>query len=116
MAMRYSKYGARKTVIDGITFDSKREANRYQELKLLEQAGEISYLELQPSFILQESFKYQGKTIRAITYKADFAYHELASNAVVVEDVKGMETEVFRIKRKLFLSKYGETYDFRIIK
>ncbi|MDD3747626.1 MAG: DUF1064 domain-containing protein, partial [Anaerostipes sp.] len=46
--MRYSKYGARKTVIDGITFDSKREAKRYQELKLLEQAGEISYLELQP--------------------------------------------------------------------
>ena len=67
-----SKYRNRKTIHDGITFDSKGEANRYCELKILERAGEISDLTLQPKFTLQESFKKNGKTHRAITYIADF--------------------------------------------
>lgn len=55
--MKYNKYGNIKTVIDGIKFDSKRESERYLELKLLEKAGEISDLKLQPRFILQHGFK-----------------------------------------------------------
>ena len=62
--MARNKYGARKTVIDGITFDSKREAIRYQELKLLERAGEIKDLELQPKYILQPKYCKNGKSIR----------------------------------------------------
>ena len=56
-----SKYSNKKVNIDGITFDSKKEANRYKELKILENLGKISNLELQPVYVLQESFKYKGK-------------------------------------------------------
>jgi hypothetical protein len=104
------KYHNKKTVIDGITFDSKREAERYCELKLLEKAGKIRYLDLQPEFILQESFKKNGVTYRAIKYIADFSYIDIETGEIVVEDVKGMETEVFKIKWKLFEYHYpGQT-------
>jgi len=66
------KYGNIKTVIDGFTFDSKREATRYQELKLLEKAGEIRELELQPKYTLVPKTKKR----RAVTYTADFRYLE----------------------------------------
>lgn len=69
-----NKYGNRKVVIDGIKFDSQKEGNRYCELKLLQRAGEISNLQLQPKFVLQEGFKKKGKTYQAITYYADFMY------------------------------------------
>lgn len=111
-----NKYRNRKTVVDGITFDSKREAERYAELKLLEQVGQISHLELQPVIVLQDKFKHNGKTIRAITYRADFAYRDLITNTSVIEDVKGMETEAFKLKKKMFLKKYGDSYEFRITK
>ena len=106
-----TKYRARKTIIDGIQFDSKKEANRYCELNLLESAGEIKNLQLQPRFILQESFKYQGKTERKIEYVADFMYEE-KDGQVVVEDTKGYRTDVYKLKRKLFLKKYGDKYKF----
>lgn len=98
-----SKYHAKKTTVDGITFDSKKEAERYCELKLLEKAGEITHLTLQPVFELQPKFKKNGKMIRAITYTADFMYCEEASGGgVVVEDVKGMRTQQFELRRKMF--------------
>lgn len=100
------KYGNKKTVVDGITFDSKKESQRYCELKLLEKAGEITELELQPKFLLQPPFKKNGETHRAITYTADFTYW--SQGEWVVEDVKGMETEVFKLKRKLFEAKYPD--------
>ena len=108
-----SKYNARKTIIDGIKFDSKKEAGRYKELKLLERAGEIKNLQLQPRFTLQESFIYQGKTERKITYIADFMYEE-KNGEVVVEDVKSeiTKTPLYRVKRKLFLKRYGDKYTF----
>ena len=99
-----NKYRNTKTIIDGIQFDSKREANRYCELKLLLQAKEIEDLKLQPKFVLQEGFKKDGVTYKPITYKADFSY--LHKGRMIVEDVKGMETEVFKIKRKMFEYKY----------
>ena len=109
--MRYSKYNARKVEIDGITFDSLKEAARYKELKLLERTGEIADLELQPKFVLLDSFYYEGKKEREISYVADFKYYDKAKARTVVEDVKGFKTDVYKIKRKLFLSMYclGDT-------
>lgn len=101
-----SKYGNKKVLIDGIKFDSMAEGRRYKELKLLQRAGIIKELELQPKFLLQESFKKNGKTYRKVEYIADFQYIE--NGKVVVEDVKGKETEVFKIKHKLFEYKYRD--------
>lgn len=107
-----SKYKAKKTLVDGIVFDSKKEAARYQELKLLEKAGVIKDLSLQPNFLLQDKFKYQGKTHRKIEYIADFQYYIIKDKKWVIEDVKGFKTDVYKLKKKLFLKKYGEDYDF----
>ena len=93
-------------------FDSVKEARRYKELKLLEKAGKISNLELQPHFLLQESFRKNGKTYRKIEYIADFKYIE--NGKTIVEDVKGVQTDVFKIKHKLFEKKYPEL-ELRII-
>jgi len=101
-----NKYNAKKVVIDGIKFDSIGEGRRYQELKLQEHCGVISGLELQPEFVLQEKFKVNGKVERAIKYRADFWY--LENGEMVVEDFKGKKTEVYKIKRKMFLKKFPE--------
>lgn len=111
-----NKYRNCKTVLDGICFDSKREAERYAELNILLKAGEIKDLILQPKFELQGKFRCRDKNYPAITYKADFQYTEAATGKIVVEDVKGMETETFKLKKKLFLRKFGDTLDFRIVK
>lgn len=107
-----NKYSAEKTVIDGIKFDSKKEARRYAELKLLEKAGAICDLKLQPKFVLQEGFKQNGKTYREISYIADFSYVE--NGKLVAEDTKGFKTEVFKIKEKLFRYKFANV-DFRVL-
>lgn len=107
-----SKYNNKKTQIDMYVFDSTKEAKRYKELKLLERAGEINNLELQPHFLLQESFRKNDKTYRKIEYVADFKYTE--NGKTIVEDVKGLQTEVFKIKHKLFEKKYPEL-ELRII-
>lgn len=111
-----NKYNNKKTVIDGIKFDSKREASRYCELLILQKAGEIKDLKLQPKYTLQMKFRYKEKTYRAITYIADFQYIEIKTGLTVVEDVKGMRTKEFNMKEKLFLFQYGKQYDFRIVK
>ena len=108
-----SKYNAKKTKVDEITFDSKKEAKRYQELKLLQKAKHISDLILQPVFELLPTQKYKGETLRKLTYKADFQYTDNLSGDKVVEDVKGFKTAVYTIKKKLFIDKYGDDYDFR---
>ena len=97
-----TKYGARRTEIDGHSFASQREANRYGELRLLEQAGEISGLELQPKFPLIVNGQ------KVATYIADFRYVD-AAGAVVVEDVKSgpTKTPVYRMKAKLMLACYN---------
>ena len=97
-----SKYRSKKVTVDGITFMSKKEAKRYCELKLLERAGKIKDLQLQYQFILQPPFKKNGKTIRAITYVADFVYFDMERMKNVVEDVKGYKTDVYQLKRKMF--------------
>lgn len=107
-----SKYSNRKVNIDGITFDSKKEANRYKELKILENLGKISNLELQPVYVLQESFKYKGKNIRAIKYIGDFEYVDSKTGNKVLEDTKGFKTKDYLIKVKLLKNKYPNI-DFR---
>lgn len=97
-----SKYYSKKVTIDGITFDSKREANRYCELALLEKAGQITELELQKEFTLIPSQRIDGKVVeRACKYKADFSYMENGKH--IVEDTKGFKTKDYIIKRKLML-------------
>ena len=98
-----SKYHAIPDEVDGIRFASRAEARRYKELKLLERAGKISGLKLQPVFQLHAGIK----------YIADFEYYE--NGRLVVEDVKGMETKEFRLKKRLLLADYPDL-DFRIVR
>lgn len=104
-----SKYNSKKTVVDGKTFDSKKEANRYQELLLLEKAGVIKNLSRQVKFVLIPSQRDEnGKVVeRECSYKADFTYEEEGGIKTVVEDVKGFRTKEYIIKRKLMLWQYG---------
>lgn len=102
-----SKYGNHKTVIDGVTFDSQREAIRWQELRLMERAGMISGLTRQVPFELIPNVKTRtGKTVRGVKYVADFVYRDQHGRQVV-EDAKGMKTEIYKIKAKLMLWLYG---------
>ena len=82
-------------------YDSKKEANRAYELKMLERGGIISNLQEQVKFIIQPKFKHNGKAEREISYIADFVYAKDGSQ--VVEDVKGFKTDVYKIKRKMLL-------------
>lgn len=97
-----SKYKAKKTSIDGIKFDSQKEANRYLELKLLEKQGLIKYIDRQTRFELQPSYKKNGKTIRPIYYVADFAYIDVKTGKTIIEDIKGFRTEIYKLKKKIF--------------
>ena len=108
-----NKYRNKKVIVDGEEFDSKKEGNRYKELKLLLKAGKISNLELQPRFLLQDGFKKNGRTFRKIEYIADFKYIE--NGKTIVEDVKGMQTDVFKLKHKIFEKTYPDL-ELRIIK
>ena len=101
-----NKYHNKKVIYDGITFDSIKEKNRYIELKLMEMAGLIKYLKLQYEFELQPAFTLKNKKIRKISYIADFYYFDNKLNDYVVEDTKGMRTEVYKMKKKMFQYKY----------
>lgn len=104
-----NKYRNKKVQIDMYVFDSISESRRYKELVLLERAKKIENLQLQPRFLLQESFRKNGKTYRKIEYVADFMYEE--KGQVIVEDVKSKFTvkdKVYAIKKKLFLKKYTD--------
>jgi hypothetical protein len=101
------KYNNKKTAIDGIVFDSKMEADYYQLLKEQQQTGEVRFIELQPRYMLQPSFKKSGRTIRKIEYVADFLV-TLSDGRVQVIDVKGVSTAVFRLKAKLFAYHYPD--------
>lgn len=112
-----AKYQNKKVEVAGIVFDSKREANRYNELLLLEKAGAISNLQRQVKFILIPSQRepdtvgkrggiHKGKLLeKECAYYADFVYTE--NGKTVVEDTKGVRTTEYIIKRKLLLYRYG---------
>ena len=130
------KHGNIHTTVDGITFDSKREAARYKHLLLAAETGAIRDIKIQPTFTLQEKCtfidakaradklkagkKYKPSVLRPITYTPDFQYTvvntidlvcgrytiRLEAGEEVIEDVKGFKTETYKVKRKLFLAKY----------
>ena len=93
-----------KTEIDGIKFASKGEAERYCYLRLLVKAGQIRDLELQPRFELQAAFQRNGVRYPSVTYVADFSYIECDTGRRIVEDFKGQETDIFKLKKRLFLA------------
>ena len=126
---RSSKYGNRKTAVDGITFDSQKEARRFQYLKWAEGQGLIYQLRLQQDFTLQEAFTTSdGKRHRAIRYKADFTYKigppqsryvvedhwlVLPPGTLVIEDVKsnGTRTKEYNMKKKMMAEKGHTIYE-----
>ena len=108
-----NKYRNKKVIVDDYIFDSIQESRRYKELKILLKAGQIQNLELQPHFLLQESFRKNGKTYRKIEDIADFKYKE--KGKTIIEDVKGIQTDVFKLKHKIFEKQYPEL-ELRIIK
>lgn len=107
--MSHNKYNAVKTTVNGIKFDSKKEAARYEELIVLSDSGIIKNFKLQPQFTLQEGYKTpSGKAVRALKYVADFSYTD-ESGKLVVEDVKSRATatRVYQMKKKLLLERFG---------
>lgn len=101
-----TKYHNIPTTIDGIRFDSHKEANRFYQLRLMERAGEISNLRRQVEYELIPAQKTPaGRAVRPVKYVADFVYDD--HGKTVVEDVKGVKTREFKIKSKLMLWRYG---------
>ena len=98
------KYHSKKIYIGNLKFDSKKEANRYLELKSMLDKGEISELELQVPFILIEPFTLNKKKYRKMEYIADFVY--IQDGKRIVEDTKGYKTDVYKIKKKLMAYLY----------
>ena len=111
------KFGNRRAEVDGIAFDSKKEARRWRELTLLQEAGKISGLRRQVKYVLIPAQRepdtrgkrggiIKGKLLeREVAYYADFVY--IADGMTVVEDTKGVRTPEYIIKRKLMLWRYG---------
>ena len=109
-----NKYNARKTVIFGVTFDSKKESHRYLILLDMQARGKICRLTMQPRFVLIDTFTMYGRKIRQAIYTADFQYKE--GDDWIVEDVKSVATakiEAYRLRKKLFIKRYGKKYIFR---
>ena len=99
--MKPSKYRNVKTVVDGITFDSKAEAKRYGELRLMLDAGEIEDLTMQPRYQLDVN------GVKVCSYVGDFLYRDVARDRWILEDVKGVKTPAYRLKRKLMIAVHG---------
>ncbi len=97
-----NKYHNRRTVIDGITFDSKKEANYYCKLKLLVAGKVVKDFERQVEFVLQEKFTHNKKVYRPIKYLADFVVNYVDGHKEIV-DVKGFRTKDYNIKKKMLL-------------
>lgn len=112
-SMGYSKFNNVKVSYDGYVFDSLAECDRYKELLVVLAAGQIANLVVHPVYELQPSFKRDGARVRAIKHEGDFEYEE-APGHIVVEDVKGVETETWKMKHKMFLYQYPN-HEYRVI-
>jgi len=110
--MPRSKFNATKVTLDGHIFDSKAEARRYGELKLMHEAGMIHKLVVHPRYTLLDPFECNGIKYRGIVYEGDFEYIENGKR--ICEDVKGYRTAVFGMKEKLFLNRYGDEIELRV--
>lgn len=104
------KFGNKKTLVDGIVFDSGHEADRYVELKILRDAGQIRELELQPQFGIFACVLTTGVGIEVASFKADFRYFDVKRDRVVVEDAKSDGTKgetAYRLRKKLVEACHG---------
>ena len=101
--LKENKYHNRKVTVDGITFDSVKEMARWQELRLMERAGEITGLVRQVKIEIIP----KTKLYRAVSYVADFVYFDKREGKTVYEDTKGMQTEVYKLKKKLLYWRHG---------
>ena len=107
VAQKASKYGNKKVEVNGIQFDSKKEARRYLDLRAMEIAGQIQNLRLQVPFELIPAQRIDGKVVeRAVSYVSDFTYYDKAGN-FIVEDTKGYKTPEYRLKKKMMLFFHG---------
>jgi hypothetical protein len=102
-----SKYHAKRIDKYGRTWDSKKELKEYEQLLILQQAGEVKTIELQPQFELQPGFTHAGKRERAITYKADFKV-TYSDGRIEIIECKGFKTRDYVLRRKLLLYKYPD--------
>ena len=101
-AKRKNKYGNDKIIVQGIKFDSKREAQRFQHLRLMERAGLISDLKLQvPIPLIGQYGPLKGASGRALTYRADFTYIDTSTGKLIVNDAKGFETTAYKLKKAI---------------
>lgn len=103
-----NKYSNKKIIVDGIEFESKLEARRWQQLKLLQKAGNIKDLRRQIKFELQPSYIKNDKVIQSINYVADFVYYDLNKRQFIIEDTKGYKTEIYKLKKKILEYKYPD--------
>lgn len=102
-----SKYHNNRVLVDNIRFDSKKEANRFIILKKRKDAGEITNLSLQKTYVLLDGYQINGKKVRPVIYRADFVYFDKIKNKLVIEDTKGYRTDLYKLKKKMFESRYG---------
>lgn len=104
-----NKMHAQKCMVGALKFDSKAEARRWVELERLARAGFILNLQRQVVFVLAPGVKYKGakRATPALRYVADFMYKDASTGARIVEDVKGMRTQAYKIKRHLMLALLG---------
>lgn len=110
------KYHNKKCFFDGEIYDSKFEAERSWQLKMLVRGGKIRALERQKEFILLDGYvNNKGEKIRPIKYVADFYYYDVEEDVLVVEDTKGYATEVYKLKKKMFEKRYPDI-EFREIR
>jgi len=111
MNQKPSKYRAKKTEVDGITFDSRREANYYEQLKIMKRGGIISDFQVHPKYIIIDSYKCPttGRKIAATTYSADFlvTYPDGREEVIDVKSEATRKKDAYRIKKKAFEQRYG---------
>lgn len=111
-----TKYHSKYTPCNhGHTHQSLKEAARCNELHLLLKGGYIKDLVNQPKFILQPQFIYNGHSITALTYRADFSYLDLRTKKIIIEDVKGYKTNIYKLKKKLMLYSLKNSRDTAFI-
>lgn len=117
--IRGNKYGVgtklARTCHQKHIHDSIKEARRCDELTLLELGKQIGQLWQQPEFELQPKFSYQGKSFRAITYRADFSYQDKKTGMFTVEDTKGFKTKEYLLKKRLLLYIMRENEEFQFL-
>jgi hypothetical protein len=108
--IRRNKYNAKKTVCNqSHRHDSKKEAERCNELYLIKQAGEIEKLQIQPEIEVLPDFVYRGKKVRGITYRPDFTYYDKEKKCFIIEDTKGYRTGIYNLKKKMLLNKIKDS-------